>query len=72
MLAAADDTTLLGLHQILLSQATGSVLGRSVKDLGLGSNGGHLGASHHVVLTVATSHVGHLGFYLERRKILHP
>ncbi len=66
VLAAADDATLLGLHQILLGQATGSVLGRSMVYLGLGSNGGYLGTSHHVVLTVATSHVGHLGFYLER------
>lgn len=65
VLAAADNAALLGLHQILLGQATGSVLGRSVVNLGLGSNGGYLGASHHVIAAVATS-LGHLGFYLER------
>jgi hypothetical protein len=66
VLAAADDTTLLGLHQILLSQATGSVLGRSVKDLGLGSNGGYLASSLYVVVATVATSLSHLGFYLER------
>ncbi len=41
VLALGNDASLLGLHQILLGQATGSVLGRPVPDLGLGTNGHH-------------------------------
>ena len=44
-LLAADDTSVLVLHQVLLFQATGGVLGSSVKHLCLGSNScdfGHL------------------------------
>lgn len=36
-----NDATLLGLHQILLGQATGSVLGSSVPDLRLGARSHH-------------------------------
>jgi hypothetical protein len=54
VLLLGNDATLLGLHQVLLGQATGSVLGRAVPHLRLGANSGHL-AAHHVVL--AHSHV---------------
>lgn len=56
LLAAADDASALGLDQILLLQATGSVLGGAVEDLGLGTQGLDLGATlhrHGVVLTSA-------------------
>lgn len=55
LLAAADDASALGLDQILLLQATGSVLGGAVEDLGLGAQGLDLGATLHggVVLTSA-------------------
>ncbi len=46
VLLLRNDTTLLGLHQILLGQATGSVLGGSVVDLGLGANRQHLATDH--------------------------
>jgi hypothetical protein len=39
LLTAADDTTTLGLHEILLSEATGSVAGSAVEDLRLGTYG---------------------------------
>ncbi len=42
VLLAADDATTLGLHQILLGEATGSVLGGAVEDGCLGAHGGHL------------------------------
>ncbi len=51
MLLAADDATLLGLHQILLGQATGRMLCRSVVDLGLRADRGDLATAHHVVAT---------------------
>lgn len=38
LLTAADDASALGLHQVLLGQATGSMLGGSVEDLGLGAS----------------------------------
>lgn len=54
LLAATDDATTLGLYQVLLHQATGSVLGCAVEYLGLGADSGHLGTtSHHIVLTVS-------------------
>jgi hypothetical protein len=53
VLLLGHDAALLGLHQILLGQATGSVLGRAVPDLGLGAHGDHL-AAHLVILA---SHV---------------
>ncbi len=46
VLTLGYDTTLLGLHQILLGQATGSVLGGSVVDLGLGAHSEHLATDH--------------------------
>jgi len=49
VLLLGNDAALLGLHQVLLGQATGSVLGRAVPHLRLGANSGHL-AAHHVVL----------------------
>ena len=55
LLAAADDASALGLDQILLLQATGSVLGGAVEDLGLGADGLDFGATLHggIVLTSA-------------------
>ncbi len=46
MLLLADDATLLGLHQILLGESTGSVLGSSVVDLRLGAHSEHLTTNH--------------------------
>ena len=51
-LLAADDAAVLVLHQILLLQATGGVLGRSVVNLRLGANG-HL--VHLILLTAVFS-----------------
>ncbi len=58
-----NDATLLGLHQILLGETTGSVLGSSMPDLRLGAN------SHHsttilvivlvLILLILTSVVDH-------------
>ena len=56
----ADNATLLGLHQVFLGQATGSVLGGSMVDLGLGAHSDHLSTDHHiaiVVLAILTSGV---------------
>ena len=50
MLAAAHDLALVA-HQILLSQSTGRVLGRTVPDLRLRARG-HLGTAHHRVVAV--------------------
>ena len=67
VLALADNATLLGLHQILLGQATGSVLGGSVEDLGLGAHSDRGATDHHiVVLAILTSNVVHL-LYLPQR-----
>lgn len=62
VLLAANNTPLLGLHQILLSQTTTGVLGRSVKHLRLCANRGNLcTAHHHLVLpalhVLATHHL---------------
>ena len=59
MLLAADDATLLGLHQVLLGQPTGSVLGRAVVDLGLCADCPLASATHHrgVILTRAVVHL---------------
>ena len=46
MLLAADNTALLGLHQILLCEAAAGVLGRSVKYLRLGAYGYNLASGH--------------------------
>ncbi len=51
MLLLGDDAALAGLHQILLGEATGSVLGRSVPDLRLGASRHHLAAASHGILT---------------------
>ncbi len=42
-LLAADDATVLVLHEVLLLQTTGSVLGSAVEHLSLGTNSNHLG-----------------------------
>ena len=47
------DTTLLGLHQILLGESTGSMFGSSVVDLGLGAYSGHFSTDHRRVIVVA-------------------
>jgi hypothetical protein len=55
VLLLADDTTLLGLHQILLGESTGSVLGGSVVDLGLGAHSDHLSTNHRRVIAVVVA-----------------
>jgi len=57
VLLLGHDAALLGLHQILLGQATGSVLGRSVPDLGLGASSHHSAA---ILLILASIH-----FYIQ-------
>ena len=57
MLLLGHDAALLGLHQVLLGEATGSVLGRAVPDLGLRARGDHLAARLHVL----ASHVHGVG-----------
>lgn len=49
-LAAAHNAAVLVLHQILLGQTTGGVLGRAVENLGLGANCDHL---RHLILLTA-------------------
>ena len=69
VLAAADDATTLGLHQILLGEATGSVLGGAVENGRLGAHGGDLCTSLLLALGLAilagnvTTSICHL-FYL--------
>lgn len=53
VLLLGHDAALAGLHQILLDQPTGSVLGRSVPNLRLRANRRHLATS----LNVLASHV---------------
>jgi hypothetical protein len=48
-LLAADDAVVLVLDKVLLGEATGGVLRAAVVNLGLGSNGHHLG--HLILLT---------------------
>ena len=57
VLLAADNATLLGLHEVLLCQPTTGVLGRSVVDLCLGTDGGHLltTTEHWACATCATA-----------------
>jgi len=57
VLLLGHDAALLGLHQVLLGQTTGSVLGRAVPDLRLGANSRHLTAS----LDILTRNIGGLG-----------
>ena len=61
MLLAADNAPLLRLHQVLLLQPTGSVLGSSVVDLGLGAHCGDLACAAHHRRVILTSRV-HLIF----------
>ena len=42
VLLLGHDTTSLGLHQVLLGQATGCVLGRFMVNLSLGADSGNL------------------------------
>ena len=53
VLLAADDASALGLHQILLDETTGSVLGGAVEDSSLGAHGGQLGATLLLALCLA-------------------
>jgi hypothetical protein len=69
VLLLADDATLLGLHQILLGQATGSVLGGAVVNLGLGAHSDHLSTNHRVVVAILTSGVHFLYFYRRNKSI---
>lgn len=65
MLLTADDTTSLGLHEILLCEAAGRVMRGAVEHLGLGADG-DLGAPALAILTGVTvlTRVCHFGFYL--------
>ena len=67
VLLLRNDATLLGLHQILLGEATGSVLGSAVVNLGLGANSDHL-ATHHGVVAILTSRVGRVHSILTLEK----
>lgn len=67
MLLTADDTTSLRLHEILLLEATGCVLGSTMEHLGLRANS-HAGTailllvlsvSGAVAVAILTSGVGH-------------
>jgi hypothetical protein len=49
LLAAADNATTLSLHQILLVETTGGVLGSAMEHLGLGSYSLHMATTSHVV-----------------------
>lgn len=65
MLLTADDAAGLRLHEVLLGQATGSVMGGTMVHLGLGANGGHGATVHHLtVLTrcIILASVGHFLF----------
>lgn len=55
VLAAADDATTLGLHQILPSEATGSMLGGAVENSRLGAYSGDLGTA--ILLAVLARNV---------------
>jgi len=54
VLLLANNTPLLGLHEVALCQSTGSVLRRSVPNLALGSRSYHR-ATHHIILTILAS-----------------
>ncbi len=71
MLLTADDAAGLRLHEVLLGQATRSMLGGTVVHLGLGANGRHGPAIHHAVLTrcVVLASIGHFVFCLIPRKV---
>jgi hypothetical protein len=78
MLALADNAPLSGLHQILFDQATGSMLGSSVKHLGLGAHRDG-GTSHHIAIAIAivivailASRVGIHLLYLPQRNYAGP
>jgi hypothetical protein len=74
VLLARNDATLLGLHQVLLGQATGSVLGSAVVNLSLGADS-HLRTTNHVVAIVAilASNVRSVAvhFYIHSEDFLH-
>ena len=71
VLLLGNDATLLGLHEVLLGQATGSVLGRSVPDLGLRASRHHRAT---FLLILASIHLYiHCGEYiLKHRKSWNP
>jgi hypothetical protein len=78
VLALADNAPLSGLHQILFDQATGSMLGSSVKHLGLGAHRDG-GTSHHIAIAIAivivailASRVGIHLLYLPQRNYAGP
>lgn len=68
MLSTAHNATLLGLHEVLLGQPTGSVLRRAVVDLALGANR-HLRATHHCIIAVLASRV-HFAYIYSVENIL--
>ena len=67
VLLLADDATLLSLHQILLGESTGSVLGSAVEHLSLGAHSS-LGTTLLLTLGLATGTTittsrSHFSFY---------
>lgn len=64
MLTLGHDATLASLHEVLLGQATGSVLGSAVENLGLAANCDHA-AHHYVILAVLASGRVHLLYFTQ-------
>jgi len=69
VLLLGHDAALASLHQVLLGEATGSVLGRTVPHLGLRASGDHLAARLHVLAGhVRRVRIG-VHFYISRGEI---
>ena len=58
LLAAADDTTTLGLDQVLLVETTGSVLGTPVVNFGFRTDSLHLTTHLRIILASAVCTAG--------------
>jgi len=56
-LATADDAAVLVLDEVLLLEATGGVLGRTVENLGLGTGCDHLGHLIHWAAIFTRNHL---------------
>jgi len=56
-LATADDAAVLVLDEVLLLEATGGVLGRTVENLGLGTGCDHLGHLIHWATNFTRNHL---------------
>ena len=68
MLALGYNAPLARLHQVLLDQATGSVLGGAVPDLRLRADRWDLRATTHVLASIVRVHL----LYFTRRKYFRP